>query len=202
MVWKAGELDKGGYRLFSIRNSGAPGDDYAALEEVITRRFAGTAARELEHPDLLLIDGGKGQLSRVSRVFESMGVEVPFLAAISKARAAKREGETAVDEIFLPGRANPKRFPRNSPSLHLLQMIRDEAHRFALKGHRSGRGKSNLLSILDGIEGVGPARRKILLTHYRSVEEIRAAQVEELASLRGLNRKIAARIKETLKGGL
>ena len=206
--WKGGELDKEGYRLFSIRDGGVPGDDYAALEEVITRRFTGTAAGELKTPDLLLIDGGKGQLSRVSGVMAALNVEVPFLAAISKARAAKRrDGANAVDEIYLPGRSNPKRLPRNSRALHTLQMLRDEAHRFALKGHRAGRGKADLLSILDGIEGVGPARRKALLTHYRSLSEIKAARLEDIASLKGLNMRVAERIKETLekdtlKGGL
>ncbi len=201
--WKAGELDKSGYRLFSIRDGGAPGDDYTALEEVITRRFTGSAAGELETPDLLLIDGGKGQLSRVSGVLGSLGVEAPFLAAISKARSAKqKEGANAVDEIYLPGRSNPKRLPHNSAALHVLRMLRDEAHRFALKGHRSGRGKADLLSVLDGIDGVGPARRRVLLTHYRSLNEIKAARLDELASLRGLNMKVAEKIKETLKGDL
>jgi excinuclease ABC subunit C len=199
VAWENGDLVKRDYRLFSIKGSLTPGDDYAALEEVLTRRFTGSASEQLKIPDLLLVDGGKGQLSRVERILEDLPVWNLSLAAISKAKAArKREGSTAVDEIYIPGRSNPKRLAQHSKALHLLQMLRDEAHRFAVSGHRKKRTKVDLLSTLDGIDGVGPKRRTALMNHFRSIEEIKAAPIDDLASLKGFNRKIAARIKEVL----
>jgi excinuclease ABC subunit C len=199
VAWENGDLVKRDYRLFSIKGSLTPGDDYAALEEVLTRRFTGSASEQLKIPDLLLVDGGKGQLSRVERILEDLPVWDLSLAAISKAKAArKREGSTAVDEIYIPGRSNPKRLAQHSKALHLLQMLRDEAHRFAVSGHRKKRTKVDLLSTLDGIDGVGPKRRTALMNHFRSIEEIKAAPIDDLASLKGFNRKIAARIKEVL----
>lgn len=199
VVWENGDLVKRDYRLFFIKGSLTPGDDYAALEEVLTRRFSGSASEQLKVPDLLLVDGGKGQLSRVERIVQDLPVRDLSLAAISKAKAAKkREGSRAVDEIYIPGRSNPKRLAQHSKALHLLQMLRDEAHRFAVNGHRKKRTRVDLLSTLDGINGVGPKRRRALLTRFRSIEEIKAAPIDDLASLKGFNRKIAARIKEAL----
>jgi len=198
VVWEKGRLVKDQYRLYTVAGCDSGGDDYAALAEVIRRRFTGTGSR-LPRPDLLLVDGGKGQLSRVGRCLEDLQVDVP-VASIAKGRAAQRAGaEEAGDEIFLPGRVNPLKLDRTSEAMHLLQRLRDEAHRFALSTHRRKRGKEDLLSRLDGIDGVGPARRRALLNHFRSVEEIRAAPVEEISHLRGFNLPLARRIKESLQ---
>ncbi len=200
VVWEKGSLVKDQYRLYTIRSGEGQPDDYAALSEILHRRFQGSSSTVLPRPDLFLIDGGKGQLSRAVRTLGDLGVEGVSLAAISKARAARRSGAEGVnDEIYLPDRLNPLRMPAHSPALHLLQRLRDEAHRFALASHRRRRSKDDLLSRLDGIEGVGPVRRKALLTHFRSVQEIQASPVEELAGIRGFNMSLARRIKEKLK---
>jgi len=199
VAWEDGDLIKRDYRLYSIKGSLTPGDDYAALEEVLTRRFAGSTATQLRMPSLLLVDGGKGQLSRVGRIVKGLALGDLSLAAISKGKATgKRDGTRPVDEIYIPGRSNPVRVQQNSSGLHLLQMLRDEAHRFAVTGHRRKRNKVDLLSTLDSVDGVGPKRRRALMTHFRSIEEIRAATIDDLASLKGFNRKLAARIKEVL----
>ncbi|UCG37763.1 MAG: excinuclease ABC subunit UvrC [bacterium] len=200
VVWDRGRLLKEHFRVYAIRSTGVESDDYAALAEVITRRFKGSSGSTMPTPDLLLVDGGKGQLSRAAEALRREGLAKVPLAAISKAGASKaRAGGGVTDEIFRPGRSNPLKIPAHSPSLHLLQMLRDEAHRFALASHRRSRGREDLLSRLDGIHGVGPARRKALLTRFRSIEEIRAAPVEEIAALSGFNTTVAKRIKESLR---
>jgi len=199
VVWEKGRLVKDHYRLYTVADSDTGGDDYAALTEVIERRFTGSSGDRLPLPDLLLVDGGKGQLSRVDRCMKDRSVDVQ-LAAISKGRSARRSGAaTAVDEIFIPGRANPLRVERHSGAMHLMQMLRDEAHRFALSSHRKKRGREDLLSRLDGIDGIGPTRRRALLNHFRSVEEIRVASAEEISSIKGFNMSLARRIKDSLR---
>ncbi len=199
VAWEKGRLVKDHYRRYTIGNSDTGGDDYAALSQVVERRFTGTSSTRMPLPDLLLVDGGKGQLSRVEKTLGGHNIEHVQLAAISKARSARRSGGgSATDEIYLPGRSNPLRIDRHSAAMHLMQMMRDEAHRFALSSHRKRRNKDDLLSRLDGIVGVGPARRRALLSHFRSIAEIRIASVEEIASLKGFNRSVAHRIKESL----
>ncbi len=198
VTWKAGILDKEGYRLFTIKEA-EPGDDYGAIAEVIRRRYSGTLADQMPVPDLLLLDGGKGQLSRGMEIVKSLGIEGLELASISKARSVGKSGQRSNrDEIYLPGRANPKKLPVYSKAFHVLQQLRDEAHRFALTGHRRKRGKDDLLSLLDGIKGIGPARRRILMTHFRSMNEIRNASVKEMAALKGFNKTVAANVKNAL----
>ncbi|MDF1536969.1 MAG: excinuclease ABC subunit UvrC [bacterium] len=200
VAWESGSLVKEQYRLYKVGGDVAPGDDYAALAHVLQRRFAGSAADSLPDPDLLLIDGGRGQLARAGKVLSEQGADHVRLSSISKGKAAARKGQSrARDEVHLPDRINPVKFPAQSGALHLLQLLRDEAHRFALSTHRKSRAKGDLLSTLDGIDGVGPARRKALLGRFRSVEEIRAAPVEEIASVRGLNLSVAEKIKESLR---
>lgn len=199
VVWERGRLIKDQYRIYNIRAQ-SEGDDYTALAEVIGRRLTGSGSERIPMPDLFLIDGGKGQLSRALEVTQSIGIEGPALASISKAGATKRKGGPAgTDEIYIPGRTNPLKIPGQSQAMHLLQMIRDEAHRFALSSHRRRRGKEDLLSRLDGIEGIGPARRRVLLNRFRSIDEIKAAPVDEIAGLRGFNSKVARKVKESLE---
>jgi excinuclease ABC subunit C len=198
-VWERGRLKRDQYRSYRIEGQNA-GDDYMALQEVIKRRFTGTVAQQMPAPDLLLIDGGKGQLSRATEIVRTLGEGSPEVASISKAGSTRKKvGPTATDEIYIPERANPLKIPGHSRTLHLLQMMRDEAHRFALSSHRRSRGKDDLLSRLDGIKGIGPVRRKLLLNSFRSLDEIRAAPVEDIAALKGFNRSVARKIKEDLK---
>ncbi len=198
VTWRAGSLDREAYRLFSIKEA-EPGDDYGAIAEVIKRRYTGTLAAQLPVPDLLLLDGGKGQLSRAVEIVKSLGIEGLELASISKARSAGKSGQASNrDDIYLPGRANPKKLPVYSKAFQTLQQLRDEAHRFALTGHRRKRGKDDLLSLLDGIKGIGPARRRVLMTHFRSMNEIRNASMNELAALNGFNKAVAINVKNAL----
>jgi excinuclease ABC subunit C len=192
-VWEKGQLKKDEYRLFSIGGQSTAGDDYAALRELVLRRFTGSQADKLKLPDLLLVDGGKGQLSSVVAILEQTGIELPQVAAIAKGR------EGATDSIFIPGRANPLAMKSYSAGFRLLQRLRDEAHRFAVTTHRKGRNKSDMMSVLESIDGVGPVRRRTLLTNYRSVAEIKAAPEAELAALKGFNSKLARKIKEELQ---
>ncbi len=200
VVWEKGSMLKDQYRLYTVSKNHVGGDDYASLSEVIERRFTGTSSTLMPSPDLLLVDGGKGQLSRVSKTMNDHNLGGVQLAAISKARSARRSGaETSIDEVYLPGRVNPLKIERHAAAMHLMQMMRDEAHRFALSTHRKRRNRNDLLSRLDGIVGVGPVRRRALLKHFRSIDEIRIAPVEEIASLKGFNHLVARRIKESLQ---
>jgi len=195
VVFEKGRLCPEQFRRFKIRTVEGP-NDYACLREALGRRFA-RAREELELiksgqvstkkarfyrlPDFVLIDGGKGQLSVVREVMNEAGY-----AHIPVCSLAKEE-----EALFLEGREEPLRLPENSPVLHLLQRLRDEAHRFALGYHRKLRSKRNLKSILDEIEKVGPVRRRELLRSFSSLEAIRQASVEELLKVKGMNRLAA-----------
>jgi len=188
VVFEQGVPSKGLYRRFNVKSvPGAP-DDFASMEEVLSRRFKRWQAfRESQAspgskpdasfsflPDLIIIDGGKGQLNRVVKVldqFELSG-EVPVVGL------AKRE-----EEIFFPNRSQPTILPRHSQGLYLVQRIRDEAHRFAITAHRKRRSKLGLASQLDSIPGIGPARRKALLKYFGSVDKIKQASLEELTTV-------------------
>jgi excinuclease ABC subunit C len=204
VVFVKGVPRKSDYRRFRIRTvEGA--DDYAMMQEVLRRRFKraieGTSKLKAQRPkgegadvwtvlpDLIIIDGGKGQLNAALEVLEEYGLkgEVPAVGL-----AKKRE------EIFLPGRSEPLVLPRDSQGLYLLQRIRDEAHRFAIGYHRKLRAKKSLASMLEEIPGIGPKRRQALLQHFGSIEAIRQASVEELAAVKGMTRKAAKSIKEHL----
>ncbi len=203
VVFEQGQPRKGHYRRFNIRT--AAGDDFGSMEEVLTRRFRRwEAARTLAEenaprkrpdpsfarlPDLMLIDGGKGQLARALKVLAQFGLEERIFAI----GLAKRE-----EEIYLPGRAEPLRLPRNHPGLFLLQRVRDEAHRFAITANRGRRVREGLASTLEAIPGVGPKRRQALLQHFGSVAAIRAAAVEEIATVPGISRNLAHAIKDAL----
>jgi excinuclease ABC subunit C len=140
-------------------------------------------------PDLLMVDGGKGQLAEAVRVLKEFGLT----ERVPAASLAKQE-----EEIFLPDRKTSVRLPRDSRGMFLLQRIRDEAHRFAISYHRNVRAKKGLASRLDAIEGIGPARRKMLLTKFGSLDAIRGASVEELMKIRGITRAIAERLRGEL----
>ncbi|MGH9107492.1 MAG: excinuclease ABC subunit UvrC, partial [Acidimicrobiales bacterium] len=197
VVMEDGLPRPGEYKRFKVRT--VPGnDDYAAMEEVLTRRLkAYLSERQLpvaerkRHfsypPQLLLVDGGKGQLNVAVRALEGLGLggEIP-VAALAK----------QFEEVYLPGTADPLRIPRGSEALYLLQRIRDEAHRFAIGYHRKLRGKAMTASVLDGIAGLGPARRKRLLAEMGSVKAVREAPKEALLALRWLPARVAEAIWE------
>jgi len=204
VVFRHGTPHKSHYRRFNIRTVAGP-DDYASMEEVLARRFSRWQVvqeqRELPGkkpdpafallPDLLVVDGGKGQLSRAAAVLEQAGL----LGKVTLAALAKQ-----YEEIFLHGREQGILLPRNSQALFLLQRLRDEAHRFAITAHRKRRVKAGLASQLDAIPGVGPARRNTLLRTFGSVEKIGSAPIEELTALKGITQELAETIKEHLGG--
>ncbi|WP_106004129.1 excinuclease ABC subunit UvrC [Neomoorella humiferrea] len=178
------------YRRFQIKTVKAP-NDFASLQEVLTRRFRRAAegdARFAELPDFVLIDGGLGQLHAAREVMAAQGV-----AAIPTFALAKEE-----ELLFREGSPEPIRLPRDGRALKLLQHLRDEVHRFAITYHRQKREKSAYRSVLDDIPGVGPKRKRALLRHFGSVERISRATLEELLEVEGMNRAVAARILEGL----
>ena len=178
------------YRRFRIKTvSGV--NDYAMLQEVLRRRFKRSSEASntwATLPDLVLIDGGKGQLNSATAAMHEVGAE-----SVPTASLAKEE-----EEIFIPQRAKPIILPRNSPGLQLLQRLRDEAHRFALGYHRKIHKKETFASALDTIPGIGHKRKRTLLKQFGSVEAIRNAPVEELATTKGMSKNLAQRIKESL----
>ncbi len=196
VVFEDGRPKPAHYRHFKIKTiQGA--NDFAMLQEVLQRRFARLARSEegmplepsfSQLPDLLLIDGGKGQLSAAREVLERMG-----LGAIPTFGLAKQQ-----EELFQPDHSEPIRLPLDSAALFLVQRVRDEAHRFAITFHRVVRKKDAFASALDGISGLGPARRRALLRQFGSVENIRSASLDELTNVKGITRPVAAAIKEML----
>ena len=208
VVFAQGAPLKSAYKRFKIRGKGSQGapDDFASMREMLRRRFRriveereavdpGAKARTSEDswsllPDLVIVDGGKGQLGIAVEVFAEFGL----LDRIPLVSLAKRE-----EEIFRPGESSSIWLKRGSQALFLVQRIRDEAHRFAITYHRNLRGKAQTRSLLDEVKGIGPARRKALLTYFGGdIEKIRAATVDELLAVPGMNRKSAEAVKTYL----
>ena len=191
LVWfEAGRPRKSEYRKFKIRGVGQQ-DDYAAIQEVLTRYVSRRKDEQLPLPDLIVIDGGKGQLSAAISAAEQLGIaNLPIVSL------AKRE-----EEVFLPGRAESLRLPRRSPSLRLLQRARDEAHRFGLAYNRKRRTQRTITSELLSIPGIGPTKRRRLLERFGSLAGVRSASVAELASVPGFSQRQAERILDHLKAG-
>jgi excinuclease ABC subunit C len=184
---------KDGYRKFKIKNVEGP-NDYASMYEVLSRRLTRAEQDGWELPDLILIDGGKGQLNIAQQVISEIGYEGKVdLASIAKGR---EEGES--DKLYIYGRKNPIMFSKNSEALFLLMRVRDEAHRFAITFHKKLRGKRALISQLDGVPGIGAKRKKELIKHFGSISKIREGSVDEIASVSGLNKKLAEELKRHL----
>jgi excinuclease ABC subunit C len=202
VVFGQGVPKKNLYRRFNIRSVSGP-DDFASMEEVLTRRFnRWKAAQDLSEapgekpdpafailPELLIVDGGKGQLSRAVKVLDEFGLTGRFFVA----GLAKQN-----EELFVPGKLVPVMLPRHSQALYLIQRVRDEAHRFAITAHRNRRDKAGIASVLDSIPGIGPTRRRALLAHFVGIDAIREAPVEEIKSVKGMNEKLAQVVKENL----
>ncbi len=183
------------YRRFNIRSTNI-GDDYAAMAEAIERRFLRIRKGEIKMPDLLVIDGGKGQISRVHEQLESLGVSDVQLLGIAKGPDRK----PGMEQLLLFGAERPLILNSASPALHLLQQIRDEAHRFAIAGHRQRRAKARQQSVLEGIEGIGAGRRRDLLRHFGGMQELERAGVEDIEAVKGISTALAKRIYDYLHG--
>jgi excinuclease ABC subunit C len=177
------------YRRFNVKPEVA-GDDYAALREALSRRVARIVAGEYPVPDLLVIDGGKGQVGIAFEVLAEQGLHSTKLIGIAKGP----ERRPGLEEIVFPDREAPLHLPPDNPGLHLLQQIRDEAHRFAIQGHRARRGKARTTSSLQDIGGIGATRRKALLAHFGGLRGVQAASVDDLARVPGISRSLAERI--------
>jgi excinuclease ABC subunit C len=187
---------KSDYRRFNIRDV-APGDDYAAIGQAVERRFARVRRGESPMPDLILIDGGHGQVEKARAVLEEFQLAHLPLIGVSKGRD-RRVGE---EKLVFPGESSVCTLPADSPALLLIQQIRDEAHRFAITGHRQRRARVPISSSLESIEGLGPQRRRALLRHFGGLQGIRQAGVADLASVHGISRALAQRIYDQLHGG-
>jgi excinuclease ABC subunit C len=189
VVFEGGQPKKADYRKFKIKTVEGP-NDFASMQEVLRRRLERGIARDprfAELPDLIVIDGGKGQLSAALEVEQELGVEIPTVGLAKQ-----------YEEVFKPGRRDSVLLPRSSQALFLLQRIRDEAHRFGLTYHRNLRSKRQTRSALDTIPGIGEKRRLALLKHFGSVDRMKKASVEELAGAPGMNRPAAAKLFEAL----
>jgi len=180
---------KSDYRRFNIEGI-APGDDYAAMYQALTRRYTRLKKGEGKLPDLLVIDGGKGQIHQAEDVLSELQIEGVTLVGIAKGPGRKPGLET----LFLSAKAEPIILPANSGALHVLQQIRDEAHRFAITGHRQRRAKSRKTSVLETIPGMGPKRRQNLIKQFGGMQEIEKAGVEDLATVEGISRQLAQKI--------
>jgi len=173
VCFEKGKPRKNDYRKFKL-HSFEGSDDYAAMEEVIHRRYKGSLSKELPLPDLIVVDGGKGQVNSAFHILNALGLSVPVIGL------AKR-----IEEIFLPESRDPFNLPKTSPALKLLQQLRDEAHRFAITYHRKLRTKRTLQTELTTIAGVGEKTAFSLLKHFGSVEGVSQATIEELKAVTG-----------------
>ncbi len=194
VVFEKGKSKKSSYRRYKI-NTVSKHDDYAYMDEVLRRRY-GKGEKSKPYPDLLVVDGGKGQLNIAVSVVKDLRIEGRF-DIIGIAKKDEKRGEVQ-DKIYKPGRVNPVNFGKEGDLLLFLQRVRDEAHRFAISFHRKRRGKSSMRSVLDTIPGIGKKRKQILLKHFRSIKKIREATIEELNAVAGMNRKAAEAVRERL----
>jgi excinuclease ABC subunit C len=187
---------KSEYRRFNIAGI-EPGDDYAAMYQALTRRYKRVRDGEFTAPDILLIDGGKGQLAEAARVLEELQVKGVALVGVAKG-ADRRPGQ---EQLFLLGQQTPIILPPDSSALHLIQRVRDEAHRFAIAGHRRKRAKRHSESILETIPGLGPVKRRELLKQFGGLQGILRAGIDDFVQIRGLGRSLAEVIYEHLHPG-
>lgn len=186
---------KSDYRRFNIEGV-APGDDYAAMRQALLRRYTRVKKGEAPLPDLLLIDGGKGQLAQATEVLQELQIDGVALLGIAKGPSRKPGEET----LFLAGDDAEYTLPPTSPALHLLQQVRDEAHRFAITGHRQRRGKARTTSVLEAIPGLGPKRRQTLLKQFGGLQGVASAGIDDLTKVAGINAALAERIYDAFHG--
>lgn len=180
VVFENGQPARSEYRRFKLKTVQGKPDDFKSMAEIVERRYN---EKDWPVPDLIVIDGGKGQLHAALPVIRQAGCEAPVISL------AKR-----IEEVFVEGRSDSIILSHHTPELQLLQAIRDEAHRFAITYHRHLRGKRSLVSILDHIEGIGPARRKALWQHFKTLDDMKKAEIEELAAVPGMTRQTAENV--------
>ncbi len=193
VVYDGNGMKKSDYRRFNIRDI-QPGDDYAAMRQAVFRRYDALAGGEGKAPDLILIDGGKGQVASAFAALSDLGLTHLPMIGVAKGEERKPGLETL---IFADGRA-PLNLATSHPALHLIQEVRDEAHRFAITGHRARRAKPRKTSTLESLPGVGPARRKALVARFGGLPGVKAASVEQLASVSGIGPELAQKIHDAL----
>jgi excinuclease ABC subunit C len=193
VVFDKGQMQNSEYRRYNITGI-TPGDDYAAMRDALTRRYKKVAAGEGKLPDLVFIDGGKGQLGVAVEVMQEVGLPDILLVGIAKGE----ERKPGLEQMFFPNRDTPIGLNKDNPGLHLLQQIRDEAHRFAITGHRARRGKARMHSSLEDIDGIGAKRRKALLVRFGGLDGVKNASVDELAQVEGISQMLAEKIYQEL----
>ena len=194
VVFEQDGAKKSDYRRFNLAGARA-GDDYGAMRNALERRYTRLQREEAVLPDLLLVDGGRGQLKQALEVLAEL--QISGVSAVGIAKGATRK--PGLEQLFLPGRAASIVLPPDSPALHLIQRIRDEAHRFAITGHRNRRGRARRASVLERIPGIGPRRRQRLLSEFGGLQGVSRAGVEDLVRVRGISRDLALAIHEAFR---
>ncbi|MGZ8258728.1 MAG: excinuclease ABC subunit UvrC [Methylotenera sp.] len=189
VVFDRGDMQNSEYRRYNITGI-TPGDDYAAMRDVLTRRYKKVAAGEGVRPDLVFIDGGKGQLGVAVEVMAEVGLDDILLVGIAKGE----ERRPGLETMIFSDTGEMLNLEKDNKGLHLLQQIRDEAHRFAITGHRAKRAKARLHSSLEDIEGIGAKRRKALLTRFGGLDGVKSASIDEIANVEGISQSLAEKI--------
>ena len=194
VVFEQDGAKKSDYRRFNLAGARA-GDDYGAMRNALERRYTRLQREEAVLPDLLLVDGGRGQLKQALEVLAEL--QISGVSAVGIAKGTTRK--PGLEQLFLPDHAAPIVLPPDSPALHLIQRIRDEAHRFAITGHRNRRGRARRASVLERIPGIGPRRRQRLLSEFGGLQGVSRAGVEDLVRVRGISRDLALAIHEAFR---
>ncbi|HEY2335872.1 MAG TPA: excinuclease ABC subunit UvrC [Burkholderiales bacterium] len=189
VVYDRQQMQRSEYRRFNIRDV-TPGDDYAAMREVLARRYGRISAEAGKFPDLVLIDGGKGQVSSAKAILVELGLNDVALVGVAKGA----ERKPGLEELIIESEARTLQLPPTHPGLHLIQQIRDEAHRFAIVGHRARRAKARTTSMLNEIPGIGSKRRQALIEHFGGLGGVQAAAIDDIAKVDGISRPLAERI--------
>ena len=193
MVYDRRDMRRAEYRRYNITEV-TPGDDCAALRQALLRRYGKVVGGEGVMPDLILMDGGKGQVGAAADALAELGFSDVGLIGVAKGR----ERKAGLEELWIAGIPDPVRLAPDHAGLHLIQAIRDEAHRFAITGHRARRGKKRVTSTLEGIGGIGAKRRRELLARFGGLKGVMGASVEDLAQVEGISRRLAEKIYQEL----
>ncbi len=193
VVFDTGGPVKSDYRRFNIDGI-TPGDDYAAMAQALSKRYTRIKSGEGVLPDVLFIDGGKGQLHEAEKILEELQLSDVTVVGVAKGVTRK----AGLESLFVSGRTDAVHLSPDSAALHLIQQIRDESHRFAITAHRQRRAKKRKESPLEGIEGIGPKRRRALLRHFGGLQQVESAAAEEIAKVEGIDQKLAKLIYASL----
>jgi len=193
VVYDKGAMQNSEYRRYNVKGV-EPGDDYGAMCYALGVRYRKLADGEGKTPDLILIDGGIGQLNAAVATMTELGLHQIRMIGVAKGV----ERKPGMEQLFVAGEPEPRRLPPDHPALHLIQQVRDEAHRFAITGHRARRGKARTASRLEEISSVGPRRRQRLLEHFGGLQGVIAASIDDLARVEGISRTLAERIYQEL----